>query len=165
MSRADAPLVRAQPSEVHVSGKATPGNYFEDLVVGREIVHATPRTITEGDAAVYLSLTSSRYPLFCDAEFARSLGFERELINDLLVFHVVFGNTVPDISPERARQPRLRRSALRRAGLSRRHHHLHEHGDRGARGEFGLAGHHLGAHHRRQPARRRGDELRALGAD
>ena len=98
MSRADAPLVRAQPSEVHVSGKATPGNYFEDLVVGREIVHATPRTITEGDAAVYLSLTSSRYPLFCDAEFARSLGFERELINDLLVFHVVFGNTVPDIS-------------------------------------------------------------------
>jgi 2-methylfumaryl-CoA hydratase len=78
--------------------KATTGNYFEDLVVGREIVHATPRTVSEGDAAVYLSLTSSRYPLFCDAEFARSLGFERELVNDLLVFHVVFGNTVPDIS-------------------------------------------------------------------
>jgi 2-methylfumaryl-CoA hydratase len=81
-----------------VSGKATPGNYFEDLVVGRELVHASPRTITEGDAAVYLSLTSSRYPLFCDAEFARSLGFQRELVNDLLVFHIVFGKTVPDIS-------------------------------------------------------------------
>jgi len=54
--------------------------------------------VTEGDQAVYLSLTSSRYPLFCDAEFARSLGFQRELVNDLLVFHVVFGNTVPDVS-------------------------------------------------------------------
>ena len=80
------------------ANKATSGNYFEDLTTGLEITHAVPRTITEGDAAVYLALTSSRYPLFCDAEFARSLGFERELINDLLVFHTVFGNTVPDIS-------------------------------------------------------------------
>ena len=79
-------------------GKATIGNYFEDLTTGRELVHGTPRTLTEGDAAIYLALTSSRYPLFCDAEFARSLGFRREPINDLLVFHTVFGNSVPDIS-------------------------------------------------------------------
>ena len=38
------------------------------------------------------------YPLFCNAEFARSIGFKRELINDLLTFHIVFGNSVPDIS-------------------------------------------------------------------
>lgn len=79
-------------------GKATTGNYFEDLMPGREIVHATPRTLTEGDAAVYLAVTASRYPLFCDAEFARALGFRRELIHDLLVFHTVFGNSVPDVS-------------------------------------------------------------------
>jgi 2-methylfumaryl-CoA hydratase len=79
-------------------GKATAGNYFEDLTTGLEIVHATPRTLTEGDQAVYLALTASRYPLFCDAEFARSLGFRRELVHDLLVFHTVFGNSVPDIS-------------------------------------------------------------------
>jgi 2-methylfumaryl-CoA hydratase len=80
------------------SNKSSTGNYFEDLTTGLEISHATPRTITEGDQAVYLSLSASRYPLFCDAEFARSLGFQRELVNDLLVFHIVFGNTVPDIS-------------------------------------------------------------------
>jgi 2-methylfumaryl-CoA hydratase len=80
------------------SGKATTGNYFEDLVTGREIVHPTPRTLTEGDQATYIALTASRYPLFCDAEFARSLGFRRELVNDLLVFHTVFGKSVPDIS-------------------------------------------------------------------
>ncbi len=78
--------------------KATIGNYFEDLTAGLEIEHAVPRTLTEGDAAMYIALTADRYPLHCDAEFARSLGFQRETINDLLVFHTVFGKSVPDIS-------------------------------------------------------------------
>lgn len=86
------------PAASNSDNKSSTGNYFEDLTTGLEITHATPRTVTEGDQAVYLALTASRYPLFCDAEFARSLGFQRELINDLLVFHIVFGNTVPDIS-------------------------------------------------------------------
>ncbi len=79
-------------------GKATTGNYFEDLVTGLEVEHAVPRTVTEGDQSLYIALTASRYPLHCDAEFARALGFRRETVNDLLVFHIVFGNTVPDIS-------------------------------------------------------------------
>ncbi len=83
---------------VQTGNKATTGNYFEDLTTGLEIVHAVPRTVTEGDAAMYLALTASRYPLFCDAEYARSLGLERELVHDLLVFHTVFGKSVPDIS-------------------------------------------------------------------
>ena len=78
--------------------KATTGNWFEDLETGREIRHAAPRTLTEGDAALYVALTGDRYPLHCNAEFARSLGFERETINDLLVFHTVFGKSVPDVS-------------------------------------------------------------------
>ena len=78
--------------------KATTGNYFEDLVTGLEIRHAVPRTVTEGDAALYIALTADRYPLHCNAEFARSLGFERETVNDLLVFHTVFGKSVPDVS-------------------------------------------------------------------
>jgi len=80
------------------SNKANTGNYFEDLVTGLEIVHAVPRTVTEGDAAMYMALTATRYPLFCDAEFARSVGFRRELVDDLLVFHTVFGKSVPDVS-------------------------------------------------------------------
>ena len=74
------------------------GNFFEDLYPGLEIIHATPRTITEGDQSLYIALTASRYPLHCDAEFAKSIGFRRETINDLLTFHIVFGNSVPDIS-------------------------------------------------------------------
>ena len=78
--------------------KASSGNYFEDLVTALEIEHATPRTITEGDTSLYIALTADRHPLHCDAEFARRLGFRRETINDLLLFHMVFGKSVPDIS-------------------------------------------------------------------
>ena len=78
--------------------KASTGNYFEDLETGLEIRHAVPRTLTEGDAALYIALTGDRYPLHCNAEFARALGYPRETINDLLVFHTVFGKSVPDVS-------------------------------------------------------------------
>ena len=79
-------------------GKASGGNWFEDLEPGLGIRHAVPRTLTEGDAALYAALTGDRYPLHCNAEFARALGFPRETINDLLVFHAVFGKSVPDVS-------------------------------------------------------------------
>jgi len=78
--------------------KTNPGTFFEDFEVGAEIAHAIPRTITEGDQALYVALTGDRYPLHCAASFARDLGFRRETVNDLLVFHVVFGKTVPDVS-------------------------------------------------------------------
>ncbi|MCU0671789.1 MAG: MaoC family dehydratase [Myxococcota bacterium] len=78
--------------------KTNPGRFFEDFQVGAELVHAVPRTITEGDQALYVALTGDRYPLHCSAEYARSLGYRRETVNDLLVFHVVFGKTVTDVS-------------------------------------------------------------------
>ncbi|MGB5811898.1 MAG: MaoC family dehydratase [Polyangiales bacterium] len=78
--------------------KTNPGNFFEDFQVGSEMVHAVPRTITEGECAMYIALTGSRYPLHCSAEFGRSLGYERETVNDMLVFNIVFGKTVNDLS-------------------------------------------------------------------
>jgi len=81
-----------------VKSKSSPGNFFEDFVIGETLHHAVPRTVTEGDAALYIALTGDRFPLYCSREFARSLGYEREVVNDLLVFHIVFGKSVPDIS-------------------------------------------------------------------
>ena len=78
--------------------KTSPGNFFEDFTVGEELIHAVPRTISEGDQSLYIGLTGDRYPLHCSAEFARSLGYERETVNDLLTFHIVFGKTVNDVS-------------------------------------------------------------------
>jgi 2-methylfumaryl-CoA hydratase len=78
--------------------KTNPGNFFEDFSVGQEIAHATPRTVTTGDVALYTGLTGSRFALTSSDEFARTLGFERAPVDDLLTFHIVFGKTVPDIS-------------------------------------------------------------------
>lgn len=78
--------------------KTRGGNFFEDFQVGHVFHHAVPRTVTEGDPALYIALTGDRRPLHCAREFAQSLGFQREVVHDLLVFHIVFGRAVPDIS-------------------------------------------------------------------
>ncbi|MHA1537033.1 MAG: MaoC family dehydratase [Alphaproteobacteria bacterium] len=78
--------------------KTERGNFFEDFSLGQVLRHATPRTVSAGDAALYMGLTGSRFALHSSDEFARSLGLERAPIDDLLVFHLVFGKSVPDIS-------------------------------------------------------------------
>ena len=78
--------------------KTNPGNFFEDFRIGQEIRHATPRTLTAGDASLYTALYGSRFALQSSDAFAQAVGFERAPLDDLLVFHTVFGKTVPDIS-------------------------------------------------------------------
>lgn len=74
------------------------GYFFEDYAVGQVFDHAVPRTITAGDTALYQALTGSRNPLHCSEPFAQRLGYLRMPVDDLLVFHIAFGKTVPDIS-------------------------------------------------------------------
>ncbi len=78
--------------------KTSPGNYFEDFHPGQVIEHATPRTLTSGDAALYTALYGSRFAVQSSESFARAIGYEAAPLDDLLVFHMVFGKTVPDIS-------------------------------------------------------------------
>lgn len=81
-----------------MTAKTNPGNYFEDFALGQDLVHATPRTVTAGDQALYTALYGSRFALASSDEFARSVGLPQAPLDDFLVFHVVFGKTVPDIS-------------------------------------------------------------------
>ncbi len=78
--------------------KTNPGNFFEDFTVGQVIQHATPRTVTEGDRAVYGSLYPTRFAIPSSAEFARSVGLFLHPVEELIAFHIAFGKTVPDIS-------------------------------------------------------------------
>lgn len=78
--------------------KTSPGRFFEDFRLGQRIRHATPRTLTEGDRALYGALYPSRFALHSSDEFARSCGLPRSPVDDLAVFHVVFGKSVPDVS-------------------------------------------------------------------
>jgi len=78
--------------------KNSPGNYFEDFRIGQVIRHATPRTVTSGDVSLYTGLFGPRFAVQSSDAFAKAIGYPRAPIDDLLVFHIVFGKTVPDVS-------------------------------------------------------------------
>jgi 2-methylfumaryl-CoA hydratase len=85
-------------TQTHASQKTNRGNYFEDFRIGQEIVHATPRTITAGDVALYTALYGNRFAAQSSDAFAKAIGLAQAPVDDLIVFHIVFGKTVPDIS-------------------------------------------------------------------
>jgi len=78
--------------------KTNPGRFFEDFRLGETLVHATPRTVTEGDRALYTALYPSRFALASADSFAQQSGFDESPLDDLIAFHVAFGKTVPDVS-------------------------------------------------------------------
>lgn len=78
--------------------KTNSGNFFEDFRIGQMIRHATPRTVTTGDVALYNGLFGPRFAVQSSDAFAKSIGYPRSPVDDLLAFHIVFGKTVPDIS-------------------------------------------------------------------
>jgi 2-methylfumaryl-CoA hydratase len=82
--------------------KTNPGNFFEDFSIGQVLEHATPRTVTEGDRALYGALYPTRFAVPSSAEFAASVGLtasgKGHPVEELIAFHIAFGKTVPDIS-------------------------------------------------------------------
>jgi 2-methylfumaryl-CoA hydratase len=48
--------------------------YFEDFTIGQVIRHATPRTLTSGDQALYMALYGSRFALQSSDVFAQAIG-------------------------------------------------------------------------------------------
>ncbi|MDP5308297.1 MaoC family dehydratase [Paracoccus spongiarum] len=78
--------------------KTNPGRFFEDYRVGQVIRHAVPRSVAEGERALYHALYPARHALYSSDEFAAASGLDGSPIDDLIAFHVVFGKTVPDVS-------------------------------------------------------------------
>ena len=78
--------------------KTNSGNFFEDYKIGQMIPHGVPRTLTDGERALYTALYPSRHAQSSSDEFAKSCGFPRSPFDDLITFHTVFGKTVPEIS-------------------------------------------------------------------
>ncbi len=78
--------------------KTNHGRFFEDYRVGETIVHAVPRTVKMGERALYHMLYPARHALHSSDAFAQSCGLPFSPLEDLIVFHTVFGKTVPDIS-------------------------------------------------------------------
>lgn len=85
-------------TKLSAGNKVNTGNYFEDFHLNQVIHHATPRTIGEGEVALYIALTGARHVLHSAETVAQSLGYSARPVDDLLAFHIAFGKTVPDIS-------------------------------------------------------------------
>ncbi|MDF7775627.1 MaoC family dehydratase [Sphingomonas sp. AOB5] len=74
------------------------GNFFEDLTLGRTFDHGTPRTIGEAEASLHIALTGARQPLHSSRYLAQAMGLADRPIDDVLLFNIAFGKTVPDLS-------------------------------------------------------------------
>jgi len=74
------------------------GRYYEDFAVGQVFRHHWGRTINEGDNSLFTTLTLTFNPLYFNAEYARAHGHPTVVVNPMLVFLVVFGLTVEDLS-------------------------------------------------------------------
>jgi acyl dehydratase len=74
------------------------GLYFEDFVVGEEIKHALSKTIFDSDNNLFCLLTMNHHPVHINADYAYSNQHKRILVVGTLVFSLVVGMTVPDIS-------------------------------------------------------------------
>jgi 2-methylfumaryl-CoA hydratase len=81
-----------------MAGKTSAGRFFEDYAVGQEIIHAVPRTVSGGERALYHALYPARHALTSSDAFARACGLAASPLDELIVFHTVFGKTVPDVS-------------------------------------------------------------------
>lgn len=78
--------------------KTNEGFFFEDYRIGQVIRHAVPRTVGEGERALYHALYPARHAIHSSNTFARSCGLPAAPLEDLIAFHTIFGKTVPDIS-------------------------------------------------------------------
>ncbi len=63
--------------------KTNPGNFFEDFTLGQRIDHATPRTVTAGDRALYGALYPTRFALPSSDEFAAACGLSPAPVEEL----------------------------------------------------------------------------------
>ena len=74
------------------------GNYFEDFVQGETIKHAQSKTIFESDNNLFSLLTMNHHPVHINQDYASKENHGKILVVGTLVFSVVVGISVMDIS-------------------------------------------------------------------
>ena len=74
------------------------GLYYEDFVAGEIIEHALSKTIFESDNNLFSLLTMNHHPVHTNLDYAQKNQHGKILVVGTLVFSIVVGMTVPDIS-------------------------------------------------------------------
>jgi itaconyl-CoA hydratase len=74
------------------------GHRFEEFDEGRVFQHHWGRTITGADSTLFTTLTQAYNPLYFNVPFAKEHGHPDVVVNPMLVFGVVLGLSVEDLS-------------------------------------------------------------------
>ena len=74
------------------------GRYFEEFEVGQVFMHWPGRTITEADDTWFSLMTMNQHPLHIDDHYAKQTQHGQRLVVGTLVFSLVVGMSVADIS-------------------------------------------------------------------
>lgn len=74
------------------------GNWFEDFIPGEVIHHSLSKTVFESDNNLFSLLTMNYHPVHTNADYAGKQQHGQILVVGTLVFSLVVGMTVPDIS-------------------------------------------------------------------
>src|SRR5579883_1962979 len=74
------------------------GRCYEEFEIGAVYKHWPGRTITEYDDTLFCMLTMNHHPLHIDANYAETTQFKQRLVVGSLVFSIVLGMTVEDVS-------------------------------------------------------------------
>lgn len=77
---------------------STLGLYYEDFIVGKEIMHELSKTIFESDNNFFSLLTMNHHPVHTNIDYAVKNQHGKILVVGTLVFSLAVGITVPDIS-------------------------------------------------------------------
>lgn len=78
--------------------KSKLGSFFDEFVEGEVIHHSLSKTIFESDNNLFSLLTMNHHPLHTNIDYAGKEQHGKVLVVGTLVFSLVVGITVPDIS-------------------------------------------------------------------
>jgi acyl dehydratase len=74
------------------------GLFYEEFIVDEEIKHNLSKTIFESDNNLFCLLTMNHHPVHTNTDYASKNEHGKILVVGTLVFSLVVGMTVPDIS-------------------------------------------------------------------
>lgn len=74
------------------------GSFYEEFQIGEIIKHSLSKTIFESDNNLFSLLTMNHHPVHTNIDYAQSNQHGKVLVVGTLVFSIVVGITVPDIS-------------------------------------------------------------------
>lgn len=78
--------------------KINSGNFYDDFIIGEIINHSLSKTIFESDNNLFSLLTMNHHPVHLNIDYAKDQQHKKILVIGTLVFSLVVGITVPDIS-------------------------------------------------------------------